>query len=887
MSSPAFWDRRNSPEFQELFDILNSREPTGATVLGGLGMGKTSLVETVLAHTDAPMPVMRLFCTPSLSTVPYGVLSPYLGTLQRITGPVEVLREINRTLTTGTVGNYSPTVVVEDAQHLDRETGLVLSLLVENAAMKLVAIGSGVLDVDSPLAALSNSDALSTIVVQPLDLESARAAAEDMLDGRIGEGTARIIHATSGGNPGFIHAYLQSCIEQGILFRGHTQAHESVGGSAAWFLSRPMPTLDENLKDLVQEMRSLTPEPEQGTLELLALAGALPSRLLVQCGFPYRRLLDAGELRHSADSVVSIASELYTSVLRQTVSFELRADLYSRWNQVRRAFELEPTPLQVLWGIEVGAPLNEAEIFRAVEQAAAELDFELALKLCTSTEIAAHSQRGALLEARVLTGLERFTPALGLLARLIEQTSDAEHLLATFHELMVVLGNANLEPQDGELIVRLCERGIDRMGNEASQGSLAAPLRTAMRSIDYLNSLNATGDAPPAVSDLEGLLASGSMAPLCNVVVRVLISDLHSIAGRCETALDCANQAWDESQEVPHLNDAYQLRIVFRIGWNLLFAGRYGEAATFIESLQGTTLRMIVRNQGTVALLRGLADLLQGRISGAAGELTEAVAELQLRDPAQLLSVALNLRQWAMGRMDASTTTPHATGLPGKIQTGEANDSGWTGRSSEKNLLARAVAWAVDAGSGVKTAADFPLVERELMLLESSQIEDDALAPHPAQQRLKLLVSVQEGSRARFIARLVNLREATDLDALEELGREAVQYGEYQIGLEALTRVALRYMAVGEQRVCGAILRQLGRIVDEQKLNAGRFVTLSLALTELTAREKEIVALVRAGKNNGEIARALTVSQRTVEGHLYRVFSKLGISDRSELNNIG
>ncbi|WP_306420815.1 response regulator transcription factor [Arthrobacter sp. JCM 19049] len=67
----------------------------------------------------------------------------------------------------------------------------------------------------------------------------------------------------------------------------------------------------------------------------------------------------------------------------------------------------------------------------------------------------------------------------------------------------------------------------------------------------------------------------------------------------------------------------------------------------------------------------------------------------------------------------------------------------------------------------------------------------------------------------------------------------------------------------------------------------GRYVLRALALTELTAREAEIVDLARAGKNNAEIARALTVSQRTVEGHLYRVFAKLGISERAELKDAG
>lgn len=67
-------------------------------------------------------------------------------------------------------------------------------------------------------------------------------------------------------------------------------------------------------------------------------------------------------------------------------------------------------------------------------------------------------------------------------------------------------------------------------------------------------------------------------------------------------------------------------------------------------------------------------------------------------------------------------------------------------------------------------------------------------------------------------------------------------------------------------------------------MDPGKYISRVMALTELTAREAVIVDLARKGMNNAQIARALTVSQRTVEGHLYRVFSKLGISERAELD---
>jgi DNA-binding CsgD family transcriptional regulator len=51
----------------------------------------------------------------------------------------------------------------------------------------------------------------------------------------------------------------------------------------------------------------------------------------------------------------------------------------------------------------------------------------------------------------------------------------------------------------------------------------------------------------------------------------------------------------------------------------------------------------------------------------------------------------------------------------------------------------------------------------------------------------------------------------------------------------------------------------------------------------ITGREREIAMLVAAGLSNRQIADQLVVSVRTVEGHLYRIFTKLGINSRDQL----
>ncbi|NUR63266.1 MAG: helix-turn-helix transcriptional regulator [Catenulispora sp.] len=55
------------------------------------------------------------------------------------------------------------------------------------------------------------------------------------------------------------------------------------------------------------------------------------------------------------------------------------------------------------------------------------------------------------------------------------------------------------------------------------------------------------------------------------------------------------------------------------------------------------------------------------------------------------------------------------------------------------------------------------------------------------------------------------------------------------------------------------------------------------SLDRLTAREMEIARLVRDGRTNRQIARALGLSTKTVEAHLSRIFAKLSIPSRTVL----
>lgn len=50
----------------------------------------------------------------------------------------------------------------------------------------------------------------------------------------------------------------------------------------------------------------------------------------------------------------------------------------------------------------------------------------------------------------------------------------------------------------------------------------------------------------------------------------------------------------------------------------------------------------------------------------------------------------------------------------------------------------------------------------------------------------------------------------------------------------------------------------------------------------LTPREREVLALVREGLANKQIARRLGISERTVKAHLTAIFAALGVQDRTQ-----
>jgi DNA-binding CsgD family transcriptional regulator len=83
---------------------------------------------------------------------------------------------------------------------------------------------------------------------------------------------------------------------------------------------------------------------------------------------------------------------------------------------------------------------------------------------------------------------------------------------------------------------------------------------------------------------------------------------------------------------------------------------------------------------------------------------------------------------------------------------------------------------------------------------------------------------------------------------------------------------------------CGAIWRQR-RTYDAMRRvgSAGRRLAARAGGSALTRREREVARLAAQGHAARDIAEHLSITERTVEGHLSNVYAKLGVSSKLEL----
>lgn len=168
----------------------------------------------------------------------------------------------------------------------------------------------------------------------------------------------------------------------------------------------------------------------------------------------------------------------------------------------------------------------------------------------------------------------------------------------------------------------------------------------------------------------------------------------------------------------------------------------------------------------------------------------------------------------------------------------------------------------VGSADGGEAAVLLCAAERpEVLLLDLSMPDLDGIgvtrALAQASPDTRVVVFTSFGDREGIIA-------ALDAGAIGYLLKDA-EPGE----LHAAIRAAARGEAPMAPKAAAVLLQTR----NERAAGAG---------VELTTREREVLQLVFEGYANKQIARRLGISEKTVKGHLTKLFQRIGVSDRTQ-----
>ncbi|MFB9695680.1 AAA family ATPase [Amorphoplanes digitatis] len=305
--------------------------------------------------------------------------------------------------------------------------------------------------------------------------------------------------------------------------------------------------------------------------------------------------------------------------------------------------------------------------------------------------------------------------------------------------------------------------------------------------------------------------------------------------------------------------------------------------------------------------MQALMQARLGRIGDAKRAAEEALAISRLLAAAEPLALALLTQSW-LHRCAGDYAAAIATGEQSVAAASVSR--GWL--ATARAILAfsrvaagdvrRGAADLVAAGGGPELTALYPH-NRLIACTVLSEIAAKAGEPESPRHWADLADRIA-GSGHRAGPALALLARAFPVGADDRAGgaelaeRAAALLAEAELPLVAgrawLTAGTLRLAAGDEPAALAALARaaELGEHTDAEDLHTAiRRLSRRLrpdvpptaapGAAELTRRESEIAVLIAAGMSNAEIAAELYVSVRTVETHVSRIYTKLGVTGRA------
>lgn len=409
----------------------------------------------------------------------------------------------------------------------------------------------------------------------------------------------------------------------------------------------------------------------------------------------------------------------------------------------------------------------------------------------------------------------------------------------------------------------------------------ATASRTSARALHALI-LQLRGDGRIAIAEQDAALAASQFDMLTDAELSDRL-DLPWLLGMTEFQLERFPEA------VRHLERGVAIALRTTDGrhlaetraflaYGLFYLGRLEEAREVAaEALEaGRLLQMAAYSAWTVvvaALTWSVEDPRRGlRLAD------EAITMLASLDDSMMFDTThghIGLVCVEAGEYERAIEHMHLAGAPEFSRFGDPGRcciwmEALTRANIELGRLDQAREWAT-RGERLASGLGLPVAEgasrrgRALVLLAEGQADTAAeiglaAASTAEQQHARL-----EGWRSRLVA-----------------GRALAAAGRTTQAIELLRDTRAQLKAAGAGRLAQEAGRELRRLGVSVPAPVARRAG-DQGTAELSKREREVALLVAAGNTNPQIARVLYLSPKTVEGHMARIFAKLGVSSRAQV----
>jgi ATP/maltotriose-dependent transcriptional regulator MalT len=158
--------------------------------------------------------------------------------------------------------------------------------------------------------------------------------------------------------------------------------------------------------------------------------------------------------------------------------------------------------------------------------------------------------------------------------------------------------------------------------------------------------------------------------------------------------------------------------------------------------------------------------------------------------------------------------------------------------------------------------------------------------PGLAVERLRALAASSGSPRADLFARHAEDAANDDGLALDQIAEAFDKIGARLLAAEVAAQASGAHDRAGQAADARRSQARSRLLADTCRGAQTPALFQAVLAPELTGREREVAVLAAQGLTSNAVAERLFVSPRTVESHLYHIFAKLGISDRSELTDL-